>query len=141
MHQNEHSPPYQPIVRSNIDQLPQYHALSPEQRQQIKVVSAVFPFRTNRYVVDHLIDWADVPHDPMYQLTFPQQGMLSAHDYETIARLLRQNGVRVSPAEATDAVLFGKPGGEGTQEENDQAMMMAAASGASPASITNGPPR
>lgn len=28
--------------------------------------------------------------------------------------------------EATDAVLFGKPGGEGTQEENDQAMMMAA---------------
>lgn len=27
---------------------------------------------------------------------------------------------------ATDAVLFGKPGGDGTQEENDQAMMMAA---------------
>lgn len=28
--------------------------------------------------------------------------------------------------EATDAVLFGKPGGDGTQEENDQAIMMAA---------------
>ncbi|NLX11203.1 MAG: lysine 2,3-aminomutase [Chloroflexi bacterium] len=104
MHQNEHSPPYQPIVRSNIDQLPQYHALSPEQRQQIKVVSAVFPFRTNRYVVDHLIDWADVPHDPMYQLTFPQQGMLSAHDYETIARLLRQNAPRDAVQQAAHEI-------------------------------------
>ncbi|MBN1681646.1 MAG: lysine 2,3-aminomutase [Anaerolineae bacterium] len=87
----EQRPIYRPFTRSNIDQLPQFQALAPELRQHIKAVSAVFPFRTNRYIVDHLIDWHTVPHDPIYQLTFPQRGMLPENDYQTMTRLIRQN--------------------------------------------------
>ncbi len=39
----------------------------------IKVVASVFPFRTNNYVVEELIDWTKVPNDPIFQLTFLQK--------------------------------------------------------------------
>jgi KamA family protein len=79
---------YRPITRHTVDRLPQFQALPPDLRHQIRVVSAVFPFRTNQYVVDELIDWDKVPNDPMYQLTFPQRGMLSDDDFDQIARLM-----------------------------------------------------
>ncbi len=79
---------YKPITRHNVDKLPQFHALPADLRHQIRVVSAVFPFRTNHYIVDELIDWSAVPHDPIYQLTFPQRGMLSDKDFNQIAQLM-----------------------------------------------------
>ena len=82
---------YEPITRHNVEILPQFQALRPELRQHIMVVSTVFPFRTNRYVVDHLIDWNRFPDDPLYQLTFPQRGMLSDADYSAILVLLRSD--------------------------------------------------
>jgi KamA family protein len=57
-------------------------------RRQAQAVAAVFPFRTNQYVVDELIDWSAVPDDPLYRLTFPQPGMLSTADLARIERLL-----------------------------------------------------
>jgi len=95
---------YQPITRHNVESLPQFQALRPELRQSIKVVSSVFPFRTNRYVVDHLIDWHRVPDDPMYQLTFPQRGMLSDADYNTILALMRSDAPRAELKAAVNAI-------------------------------------
>jgi len=89
---------YSPITRSNVQTLPQFRALRPELQQTIMAVSAVFPFRSNRYVVD-LIDWDRVPDDPIYQLTFPQRGMLSDADFATMLRLIRQD----APASAVQA--------------------------------------
>ncbi len=40
----------------------------------MKAVSAVLPFRVNNYVIQDLIDWNNIPDDPIYQLTFPQPG-------------------------------------------------------------------
>jgi L-lysine 2,3-aminomutase len=48
----------------------------------------VLPFRTNTYVVDHLIDWQAAPADPMYRLVFPQADMLPQADVSRIAALL-----------------------------------------------------
>ncbi|MCB9846634.1 MAG: lysine 2,3-aminomutase [Phycisphaeraceae bacterium] len=48
------------------------------------MVSQVLPFRTNEYVVDELIDWEQVPDDPMFQLTFPQKGMLEDSHYRRV---------------------------------------------------------
>ena len=42
--------------------------------------SSVLPMRANNYVVDQLIDWTNVPNDPIFQLTFPQPGMLHPED-------------------------------------------------------------
>jgi hypothetical protein len=76
--------------RRDIDSLPRLAALPASERQMMKVVSAVLPFRVNNYVVDELIDWDRVPDDPMYRLTFPHRDMLGAADYETMERLVSQ---------------------------------------------------
>lgn len=70
--------------------IPQLARLSDEQRFGMKVVAKVLPFRVNRFVVEELIDWSRVPDDPMFQLTFPQAGMLEEEDFARIARLLRR---------------------------------------------------
>jgi KamA family protein len=65
-------------------------ALSKEQRLSMRVVASVLPFRVNEYVIDELIDWNRIPHDPVFQLTFPQRGMLSERDFARMADLHRR---------------------------------------------------
>ena len=79
---------YRAVHRRNVHTLPQWEHLDPELKEAVLVVSAVLPFRTNRYVTDELIDWGRVPEDPIYQLTFPQRGMLDEDDYREIRNLL-----------------------------------------------------
>ena len=55
----------------------------------MKAVSAVFPFRVSNYVVEELIDWDDIPNDPIFQLTFPQTGMLETEQFERMYDLVR----------------------------------------------------
>jgi KamA family protein len=74
-----------------IDSIPQINHLSAEEIQAMKAVSAVLPFRVNEYVVDELIDWENVPEDPIFQLTFPQPGMLDPADFRRIYRLVGRN--------------------------------------------------
>jgi KamA family protein len=72
----------------NIEGIPQFQALSAEQRAAIMAVAKVLPFRVNNYVVENLIDWDDIPQDPIFQLSFPQEGMLAGEDFDRIARML-----------------------------------------------------
>lgn len=47
------------------------------QKQDIlgmQAVAKVLPFRTNNYVVEELIDWNNIPDDPIFRLTFPHAG-------------------------------------------------------------------
>ena len=37
--------------------------------------ASVLPMRANNYVVEELIDWSNIPDDPIFQLVFPQPGM------------------------------------------------------------------
>ncbi|WP_432832386.1 KamA family radical SAM protein [Dactylosporangium sp. CA-092794] len=53
----------------------------------MRLHSLVLPFRVNEYVLSELIDWSRVPGDPMYQLVFPQPGMIDAGDEKELARL------------------------------------------------------
>ena len=78
------------FTHRHIDKIPALRSLSDEQRFEMKVVASVLPFRVNEYVIDELIDWENVPNDPVFQLTFPQKGMLFEHDFNQIADLLRQ---------------------------------------------------
>lgn len=83
-------PHYKAYQRHNFRHLPQVAGLSETQKQAIDVVSLVLPFRTNSYVVEHLIDWQNIPDDPIFQLTFPQEGMLQPHHFARMADLLRR---------------------------------------------------
>ena len=48
----------------------------------------VLPFRVNAYVLEELIDWDNVPDDPIYRLTFPHRDMLREPEYAAIRDLL-----------------------------------------------------
>ena len=91
---------YRAYVRKDIDRIPQLRRyLGPREMLEMKAVSAVLPFRVNEYVVDELIDWEDVPEDPIFQLTFPQPGMLDAKDLGALVALVRRD----APAKELEA--------------------------------------
>lgn len=87
-------------TRRHIDQIPQLEALSPSELTSMKAVSAVLPFRVNNYVVEELIDWTNIPNDPMYQLTFPQPGMLREEDFARMQALVRAGASEAETQEA-----------------------------------------
>ncbi|MFG0313332.1 MAG: lysine 2,3-aminomutase, partial [Phycisphaerales bacterium] len=58
-----------------LDRIEPVQRLDADTRLDIEAVSQVLPFRVNEYVIDERIDWDRVPHEPMFQLTFPQEGM------------------------------------------------------------------
>ncbi|MCK6548040.1 lysine 2,3-aminomutase [Myxococcota bacterium] len=57
----------------------------------MRAVATVLPFRTNDYVMDELVDWSDLPNDPIFQLTFPQPEMLEPADLDRMMGLLRRD--------------------------------------------------
>ena len=75
----------------NIENVPQISFLTKEQLFDLKVVGNVLPFRVNNYVVDELIDWDNIPNDPIFQLTFMQKGMISDDQYNRMADALLKN--------------------------------------------------
>lgn len=77
---------YQPITARTVVGHPVWSRLDAESRRAIEVVSEVLPFRTNAHVVDRLIDWSRIPDDPIFQLTFPQRGMLEPEAFAAVAR-------------------------------------------------------
>lgn len=96
--------PFKVYTQRDLDRIPQLDRLAPAQRFEMKVVSSVLPFRVNQYVIDELIDWTNVPADPIFQLTFPQRGMLAPEHYERIADLIRREAPKDQLECAIDAV-------------------------------------
>ncbi len=79
---------YRALGRNTLERVPGYDRMSREQQVALKAVSAVLPFRVNEYVCRELVDWDDVPNDPIYQLTFPQAGMLEPMDFSKMRDLV-----------------------------------------------------
>lgn len=86
--------PFKVFTERNLDRIPALERLSEERRFEMKVVSSVLPFRVNEYIIEELIDWDQVPDDPLYQLTFPQRDMLSPDAFERMADLHRGGAPR-----------------------------------------------
>lgn len=72
---------YRSYAQHNYRQIPQISRLSEEEIEAIDVVSHVLPFKSNNYVVDELINWDNVPDDPIFTLTFPRKEMLLPEHY------------------------------------------------------------
>jgi KamA family protein len=88
---NDGRRPFRVHTQRDLDRITAIHHLPADQRFAMKVVSTVLPFRVNDYVTEELIDWARVPDDPMFQLTFPQPEMLTPEHYDQVADLLRRD--------------------------------------------------
>lgn len=96
--------PFKVYTARDIDQIAALSRLSPAQRFDMKVVASVLPFRVNQYVIDELIDWDNVPDDPIFQLSFPQRGMLAPNHFERIADLISRKVDKSVLDGAIDAV-------------------------------------
>ena len=81
--------PFQVYIERQLDRIQPIQALSEEQRFAMRVVANVLPFRVNQYVIDELIDWDNIPADPIFQLTFPQPGMLGEAEFQRMAAALK----------------------------------------------------
>ena len=88
MNHGDASPRYRAYGRKNIDCLPWLGKLTSDQVIALKAASAVLPFRVNEYVLSELIDWDNIPSDPIYQLVFPQVGMLPRDDFNRLENMV-----------------------------------------------------
>ena len=83
------SPSLKSYTLANFRNLPQIQNLPEEIKFEMEVVGNVLPFKANNYVVEQLIDWNNIPNDPIYVLTFPQKGMLKPNHFDQMAELIR----------------------------------------------------
>lgn len=98
---------FQVYTERHLDKIRPLEKLSEQQRFEMRVVASVLPFRVNQYVIDELIDWDKVPADPVFQLTFPQRGMLSAADFERMAAALRSDKSKAEIQAVANAIRAG----------------------------------
>jgi KamA family protein len=83
---------YKVYTLHNFDQILQLKTyLNEDQYRAIQVVGTVLPFKVNNYVIDELINWKDVPNDPIFILTFPQKEMLKEKHYRLVDEALKNN--------------------------------------------------
>lgn len=78
----------------SLDRIAAFSRLPEAMRFDMRVVASVLPFRVNEYVIEELIDWSRIPEDPIFQLTFPQRGMLEPEAFERMAQLHRAGADR-----------------------------------------------
>ncbi len=100
------SPRFEVYTLADLEQghIPPMQRLPQKLRFAMQVVAKVLPFRVNRYVVEELIDWSQVPDDPIFQLTFPQPGMLPEEDFAALADLLLAGATRAEIMSQVQAI-------------------------------------
>ncbi len=106
---------YRAYGRAQLDRIPNLDRLTCDQRLALEAVSAVLPFRVNDYVVSELIDWDDIPNDPVFQLTFPQPGMLEPIELRRMQDLVVSDAPRdelVRAARRIQRRMNPHPGGQ-----------------------------
>ena len=82
---------YRAYTLNNYKEIPQIKHLSSQDIEAIEVVGRVLPFKANNYVVEELIDWNNIPNDPIFTLTFPRKEMLSASHYKQVLNMLEDD--------------------------------------------------
>jgi KamA family protein len=87
----QEAPKFKVYTERKLDQIEQLNEIPVALRFAMHVVAHVLPFRVNQYVIDELIDWDNIPDDPIFQLTFPQPGMLDPQDFNHMADLLQSH--------------------------------------------------
>jgi len=80
---------YKSYSLRNMNQIPHLKYLSDSEKSAIEIVGNVLPFKTNNYVIEQLINWDNVPEDPIFTLTFPRKDMLLPGHFEKMERILK----------------------------------------------------
>ena len=78
--------------------------LSAADRKAIEITGLVLPFKANNYVTDELIDWGNIPEDPIFTLFFPRKEMLKSEQFEKVEQLVDAGASDAQIKETTDAI-------------------------------------
>lgn len=82
---------YKAYNKRNFERIDQLHNIPERISEEIFIMSHVFPFRANNYIVDSLINWKQIATDPIFKITFPNQKMLTKTHYRTIKKAVKSN--------------------------------------------------
>lgn len=96
--------PFKVYTQRQLDKIEVLKDLPEALLFDMQVVSQVLPFRVNDYVIEELIDWKAVPNDPVFQLTFPQRGMLKPEHFDEVAELLKSQAPAAQLKEAVERI-------------------------------------
>jgi KamA family protein len=97
---------YKSYTISNYKTIPQISKLSAEQIEAIDVVGSVLPFKVNNYVVDNLINWDNIPKDPIFVLTFPQKEMLLPHHYYQMKKAMDETNDKMKHKKVANEIRY-----------------------------------
>ncbi|MDX1596411.1 MAG: lysine 2,3-aminomutase [Nitrosopumilaceae archaeon] len=100
----DESPSIRSYTLANFRDIPQIQQLSEEHQFEMEVVGNVLPFKANNYVVEQLIDWNNIPKDPMFVLTFPQKGMLKPDHYAKMESTLKRGASKKEIADVANEI-------------------------------------
>jgi KamA family protein len=78
----------------NFKEIENIDKLSEEEKFAVETVGSVLPFKVNNYVINELIDWDNVPEDPIFTLTFPRKEMLLPEHYRRMETLIKKNAAK-----------------------------------------------
>ena len=95
---------FKAYTRRDLPRIAEKLRFNRDQLTDMQAVSAVLPFRVNDYVIEHLIDPEDVPNDPIFQLTFPQRGMLEEEDFRRMRDLVAKGATETEIKLAADEI-------------------------------------
>jgi L-lysine 2,3-aminomutase len=85
---------FRTIGPQHIGEVAARYGLPADALEAVRAVSQVLPFRVNDYVLSTLVDWHRIPEDPLFQLVFPQRGMLKPEDERKLIELSGRRGTR-----------------------------------------------
>ncbi len=110
---------YKAYTTRNFREIKQLDHLSEKEKSAIEIISRVFPFRTNNYIVDELIDWDNYRDDPMFLLSIPQQDMLQEDHFQSVYNLVRSGAGSSQIQQVIDEIRFDlNPHPAGQREHN-----------------------
>lgn len=93
---------FKPMGRRHIKRiLERYAPAIAGQWASYVAAASILPMRTNEYVLEELIDWGNVPDDPIFKLVFPQPEMIEPAGLEAVRALVLAGA---SKTETRDAV-------------------------------------
>ena len=79
---------YKAYQLSNYSSIKGIEKLAAADRRAIEITGQVFPFKVNNYVSEQLIDWNNIPEDPIFTLCFPRKEMLQTDHFKQVERLM-----------------------------------------------------
>lgn len=110
---------YRSYALHNFRNIPQMAGISESYKRNMEVVGQVLPFKVNNYVINELINWDNVPDDPIFRLTFPHHEMLRQDHFRLMHDALHSSKRKTELKQVANAIrLQLNPHSDGQMEHN-----------------------